>query len=61
VVTAGQGRLLRGDGLPVRVIDLADAGKVRGAGGGGGGGPARAASGAASGAANGASRNAPAV
>ena len=59
VVTAGQGRLLRGDGLPVRVIDLADAGKVRGAGGGAG--PPRAASGAASGAANGASRNAPAV
>ena len=59
VVTAGQGRLLRGDGLPVRVIDLADAGTARGANGGAG--PPRAASGAASGAANGASRNAPAV
>ena len=59
VVTAGQGRLLRGDGLPVRVIDLADAGTARGANGGAG--PPRAASGAASGAAHGASRNAPAV
>jgi membrane fusion protein, multidrug efflux system len=48
VVTAGQNRLLRGDKLPVRVIDLADAGKVRG----GGAAPA-AASGAASGAGSG--------
>ena len=29
IVTAGQGRLLRGDKLPLRVIDLADAGKPR--------------------------------
>ena len=50
VVTAGQGRLLRGDSLPLRVVDLADAGKTRGA------------SSAASGAASGASRSAsPAV
>ena len=64
VVTSGQGRLLRGDSLPLRVIDLADAGKVRGASG-----PGRAASGAASdaasggsaGAASGAARNGPAV
>jgi membrane fusion protein (multidrug efflux system) len=61
VVTAGQGRLLRGDSQPVRVVDLADAAKVRGAAG-----PARAASGAASGAGNGAaasgaSRSPPAV
>ena len=59
VVTAGQGRLLRGDGLPVRVVDLADAGKVRGAVGAG-----RAASGSAasaSGAANGTTRGASAV
>jgi len=60
VVTAGQARLLRGDSLPVRVVDLADAGKVRGAAG-----PARGASGAASGAGNGAAsgaaRSAPAV
>ena len=47
VVTAGQGRLLRGDSLPLRVVDLADAGKTRGA------------SSAASGAASGASRSAP--
>ncbi len=56
VVTAGQARLLRGDSLPVRVVDLADAGKARAAGG-----PARAASGAASRAASGAARSAPAV
>jgi membrane fusion protein (multidrug efflux system) len=43
VVTAGQGRLLRGDKLPLRVIDLADAAKPRG-----GSGPGRGASGAAS-------------
>lgn len=45
VITAGQGRLLRGDQLPVRVIDLADGGKAPGAAA-----PARGASGAASGA-----------
>ncbi len=59
VVTAGHGRLLRGDAQPVRVIDLADAGKARGAGGAG-----RAASGAASGASgagNGSARATPAV
>jgi membrane fusion protein (multidrug efflux system) len=62
VVTAGQGRLLRGDGLPVRVVELADAGKAGGAGSGSGAG--RAASGAAagaSGAAGGTARGAPAV
>jgi membrane fusion protein (multidrug efflux system) len=56
VVTAGQARLLRGDSLPLRVVDLADAGKTRGVGGAG-----NAASGAASGAANGAARSASAV
>ena len=56
VVTAGQARLLRGDSLPLRVVDLADAGKTRGAGGAG-----NAAGGAASGAANGAARSASAV
>ena len=56
VVTAGQARLLRGDNLPLRVVDLTDAGKTRGAGGAG-----NAASGAASGAANGAARSASAV
>jgi len=60
VVTAGQGRLLRGDSQPVRVVDLSDAAKVPGAAG-----PARAASGAASGAGNGAAsgvaRSPPAV
>ena len=56
VATAGQARLLRGDSQPVRVVDLADAGKARAAGG-----PARAASGAASRAASGAARSAPAV
>ncbi len=59
VVTAGQGRLLRGDGLPVRVVDLADVGRARGAAGAG-----RAPSGGAagaSGAANGATRGASAV
>jgi membrane fusion protein (multidrug efflux system) len=59
VVTAGQGRLLRGDGLPVRVVDLADVGRARGAAGAG-----RAASGGAagaSGAANGTTRGASAV
>jgi membrane fusion protein, multidrug efflux system len=67
VVTAGQNRLLRGDKLPVRVIDLADAGKPRAAGGSGrgaSGAASKAASGAASGAAPGASngpRGAPAV
>ncbi len=39
LVTAGQARLMRGDALPLRVIDLATAGKA----------PARPASGAASG------------
>jgi membrane fusion protein (multidrug efflux system) len=53
VVTAGQGRLLRGDSQPVRVVDLADAAKAPGAAG-----PARAASGAASGAGNGAASGA---
>ncbi|MFN9046055.1 MAG: efflux RND transporter periplasmic adaptor subunit [Betaproteobacteria bacterium] len=47
VVTAGHGRLLRGDALPVRVIDLANPGApgARGAGGSGklGAGPAPAA------------------
>jgi membrane fusion protein (multidrug efflux system) len=60
VVTAGQGRLLRGDSQPVRVVDLTDAAKVPGAAG-----PARAASGAASGAgtgaASGVARSPPAV
>ena len=56
VVTAGQARLLRGDNLPLRVVDLTDAGKTRGAGGAG-----NAAGGAASGAANGAARSASAV
>lgn len=56
VVTAGQARLLRGDSLPLRVVDLVDAGKTRGAGGAG-----NAASGAASGAANGGARSASAV
>ncbi|MFN8795539.1 MAG: efflux RND transporter periplasmic adaptor subunit [Betaproteobacteria bacterium] len=48
VVTAGHGRLLRGDALPVRVIDLANPG-ARGAGGAGkpGAGPAPAAASAA--------------
>ena len=59
VVTAGQGRLLRGDGLPVRVVDLADAGKARGAVGAGRAGSAAAAS--AAGAANGTTRGASAV
>lgn len=45
VVTAGQGRLLRGDKLPVRVVDLVDAGKA-----GSANAPGRAASGATSGA-----------
>ena len=51
VVTAGHGRLLRGDALPVRVIDLANPGApgARGAGGSGkpGAGPAPAAASAA--------------
>lgn len=42
LVTAGQARLMRGDALPLRVIDLAAAGKA-------GPAPARPASGAASG------------
>ncbi|MEY3295707.1 MAG: hypothetical protein RLZZ451_1755 [Pseudomonadota bacterium] len=48
VVTAGHGRLLRGDALPVRVIDLANPG-ARGAGGAGkpAAGPAPAAASAA--------------
>jgi membrane fusion protein (multidrug efflux system) len=48
VVTAGHGRLLRGDALPVRVIDLANPG-ARSAGGAGkpGAGPAPAAASAA--------------
>ncbi len=46
VVTAGHGRLMRGDPQPVRVIDLARAGDARGAGGAGAGKPgARPASG----------------
>jgi len=49
VVTAGQGRLLRGDALPVRLVDLSEAGKSQAAGAAG-----RAASGAASGASPGA-------
>jgi len=49
VVTAGQARLMRGDRVPVRVVELADAGKPQG-----GAGAARPASGAASGAARGA-------
>lgn len=62
VVTAGQARLLRSDGQPVRVVDLADAGKAKGAGG-----PGRAANGTGNGAASGANgasavaRGAPAV
>lgn len=32
VVTAGHGRLLRADSVPLRVVDLADAGKAAGAG-----------------------------
>jgi len=48
VVTAGQGRLLRGDALPVRLVDLSEAGKGQAPGAAG-----RAASGAASGAAPG--------
>jgi membrane fusion protein (multidrug efflux system) len=48
VVTAGQNRLLRGDRLPLRVIDLADAGKPRAASA-----PARGASGAGAGTAPG--------
>ena len=57
VVTAGQARVMRGDALPLRVIDL-----ERPAGGGGGGGnkAAGAASGAASGAAPAARMAAPA-
>jgi len=47
VVTAGHERLLRGNNLPVRVIDLAKAGGAAGAGGG------KPAAGAASGAGNG--------
>jgi membrane fusion protein (multidrug efflux system) len=47
VVTAGHARLLRGDAVPVRVIDLSRAG-----------GPARPASGAASGAKPGAASGA---
>jgi membrane fusion protein (multidrug efflux system) len=57
VVTAGQARLLRGDAMAVRVIDLADADKAPAAAGG----AARAASSAASGAASGAARGAPPV
>ncbi|HEY6088137.1 MAG TPA: efflux RND transporter periplasmic adaptor subunit, partial [Burkholderiaceae bacterium] len=49
VVTAGQGRLLRGDALSVRLVDLGEAGKGQAAGSAG-----RAASGAASGASSGA-------
>ncbi|MES2958609.1 MAG: efflux RND transporter periplasmic adaptor subunit [Pseudomonadota bacterium] len=56
VVTAGQGRLLRADKLPVRVIDLAEAGKGRAASA-----PGRGASGAASGAGSGGVRGTPAV
>lgn len=57
VVTAGHGRLLRGDAVPVRVIDLAKAGAP---GGGKGAAPGRAASGAGgSGGASGAGRGMP--
>ena len=58
VVTAGQGRLLRGDALPVRLVDLGEAGKGQAPGAAG-----RAASGAASGAGTGSGgvRGTPAV
>jgi membrane fusion protein (multidrug efflux system) len=58
VVTAGQGRLLRGDALPVRLVDLNEAGKGQAPGAAG-----RAASGAASGAGTGSGgvRGTPAV
>lgn len=46
LVTAGQARLMRGDALPVRVVDLASAGRA----------PARPASAGASGAASGSAR-----
>lgn len=42
VVTAGHARLLRGDNLPVRVIDLDKPAGPRGAAGGAGGGPGAA-------------------
>jgi membrane fusion protein (multidrug efflux system) len=57
VVTAGQARLMRADSLPLRPVDLANAGKSGGPGGAGKGGPGGAPSGApggASGAASGA-------
>ena len=56
VVTAGQNRLLRGDGLPLRVIDLAGPGRADG-----GAASGAAAKGADASAASGAARSAPAV
>jgi membrane fusion protein (multidrug efflux system) len=56
VVTAGQDRLMRGDRLPLRVVDLADAGNPPA-----GAAAAPAVSGAASGAASNPARSAPAV
>ena len=56
VVTAGQNRLLRGDGLPLRVIDLAGPGRADG-----GAASGAAAKGADASAASGAARGAPAV
>ena len=56
IVTAGQARLMRGENLPVRVIDLDRLGEARGKGGPAGrSGPS--ASGAAAGGASGASGN----
>jgi len=62
VVTAGQARL-RGESTPVRVIDLAQAGRAPGGAGGGGGRAAGAASGAsgAGGRGSAASQNLPAA
>ena len=59
VVTAGQARLLRGESQPVRVIDLADAGKPPGAGASAGAASGGAKSGP--GGASAAGRGAPAV
>jgi membrane fusion protein, multidrug efflux system len=58
VVTAGQNRLLRGDQLPVRVIDLADVGKARADGAAAPAAAPAAVPGAASGAASGAGNGA---
>lgn len=46
IVTAGQARLMRADGLPLRPVDLANAGKSGGPGGAGKGGPGGAPGGA---------------